>query len=35
MTHEQSIRGPDAGVDQVLLVTGYSREAIDRQGRPR
>ena len=32
MTHEQSIRGPDAGVDQVLLVTGYSREAIDELG---
>jgi len=29
MTREQSIRGPDAGVDQVLLVTGYSRAAID------
>jgi hypothetical protein len=29
MTKEQSIRGPDAGVDQVLLVTGYSQGAID------
>ncbi|MEO8524291.1 MAG: hypothetical protein ABI460_06200 [Caldimonas sp.] len=29
MTREQSIRGRDAGVDQVLLVTGYSGEAIE------
>ena len=29
MTSEQSIRGPDAGVDRVLLLTGYSRQAVD------
>jgi hypothetical protein len=29
MTQEQSIRGRDAGVDRVLLVTGYSRRVID------
>ena len=29
MTREQSIRGRDAGLDQVLLVTGYSGRAID------
>jgi hypothetical protein len=34
MTNEQSIRGPDAGVDQVLLLTAYSREAITKMARP-
>lgn len=29
MTKEQSIRGRDTGVDQVLLVTGYSGQAIE------
>lgn len=29
MTNEQSIRGPDARVDQVVLVTGYSLEAVN------
>jgi hypothetical protein len=28
MTKEQSIRGQDAGVDQVLWVTGYSEQAV-------
>jgi hypothetical protein len=29
MTKEQSLRGQDASVDQVLLVTGYSQQAIE------
>ena len=28
MTHEQSIRGPDAGVDSVLLLMGYEADAL-------
>lgn len=28
MTNEQRIRGPDAGVDWALLVTGYSQDAL-------
>jgi hypothetical protein len=30
MTREQSIRGKDAGVDSVLVVTGYDAEAVAR-----
>jgi hypothetical protein len=30
MTEEQSIRGKDAGVDRVLVVTGYDAEAVAR-----
>jgi hypothetical protein len=30
MTREQSIRGKDAGVDGVLVVTGYDAEAVAR-----
>lgn len=30
MTQEQSIRGMDAGVDSVLVVTGYDAEAVAR-----
>ena len=30
MTREQSIRGKDAGVDSVLVVTGYDTEAVAR-----
>ncbi len=29
MTNEQRIRGADAGVDWVLLVTGYSQDALE------
>lgn len=28
MTNEQRIRGPDAGIDWALLVTGYSQDAL-------
>jgi len=28
MTNEQSIRGPDAGVDSALLVMGYDTDAL-------
>jgi hypothetical protein len=28
MTHEQSIRGPDAGVDSALLLMGYEADAL-------
>jgi hypothetical protein len=32
MTKEQSIRGPDTGIDRVVLVTGHSAEAIRQLG---
>jgi hypothetical protein len=34
MTSEQSLRGPDAGDDQVLLVTSYSPEAVETLAAP-